>query len=280
MFPPTPPFPLDGGGSAYGYSPGAAMFSLWPFAFVFAFGRSIDDMNMTEGCTATMKHDSDSDAGTTGDTGDTGDACRPDWCCPRKDQDRPGAYEEDIHSTDHTHLPCSQPATAVPDQMLVPPKTEWSDEALETSDIPTLQRLDLAPMAGLSGVGPIDTCQSVLSIAGLTGMKGRPGGTSSSGSTSPSTLDNSQTKCGRSPPVAANSLTLECYSTGAPIPSLSGLASQQQLRVAETPTQVTSADATTRSTFGEKLAYWGDRRDGTAATVAGGDAGGEGKASV
>lgn len=163
--------------------------------------------------------------------------------------------------------------------MLVLPKAECSDEALETSVIPTLQPLDLASMAGLSGVGPIETCQSVLSIAGLAEVPARPGSLRCSDSTSPSPCSNSQGSCGRSPsapPVAASSVAWECYDTQTPIPP-SGLASHQHFPATKMPEQVTSLDATTRP-YGEIVAHWEGRRD-VAVTVGGADALGEGKAS-
>lgn len=223
----------------------------------FGFGRTIDHL-------AKIKHDGDVDT-----AGDTGEA----------DHDRAGACEEDLR-THSTHPPDSHSATADPDQLLVLPKTEWSDESLETSSVPSLQPVDLAPVAGLSGVGPIETGQSVLSIAALSEVAVHPGGPSSSGSTSPATFGNIQANHSQSPPtpsvaVAADSVTSECCVAGA-LPSSSGLSSQPQFRVMEMPAQV--MDATTRQAFGEKVAYWGERRDG-AVTLGGGDAGGDGKIS-
>lgn len=164
------------------------------------------------------------------------------------------------------------------------PKAEWSDEPLETIGIPTLQPLDLVPLAGLSGSGPIETCESVLSIAGLAGVNARPGGLSNSGSTSPATCGNAPDNCGESlpgPPVAATPLPWECYRTGAPISSFPGVPSQHQFRMTEVSGMSghVAEATTTRQTFGEKVAHREDRRN-VAMTVGGGDAGGDGKASA
>eukprot|EP00752_Nemacystus_decipiens_P005087 g4616.t1 len=227
------------------------------------FCRSIDHLAETDSGKTSIKHDSDAEAG-----GDAGEA----------DQHLVEARDEDTHSTQSPH---SHSMAVSVDQTLVLPKTEWSEDSRETSGVSTLQTVDLAPVAGLSGVGPIESCQSVLSIAGLGGVTARSGCLRGSGSTIPGTFGSIQAMHGQS--VASiptpTSLPRECYSTGAPVPSSSGLASQQQqFVVMEMPSQVTDATPR-RQVCGEKVAYWGERRDG-AVIVGGGDAGGDGKASV
>lgn len=247
-------------------------------------GRSIDHLDKSEDITTTIKPDSD--AGTISDPVN-GEAGKQGGCALCKNQglgqgqDRGGACEQDTHSM--THVPHSRSATAGPDQSSVLPKTEWPNDALETSGILTSQHQDLASVAGLAGVGQIDSnCQSILSIAGLAGSTPLPGSLSSSGSTSPATYGYRQATRSLgppSPPVAANSLPSGCYSTEAPIPLSSGLASQEPFRVTDMTAHMTDA-TTTRQPIGEKVAHWGDRRDG-AVTVGGADAaGGEGMATV
>lgn len=239
----------------------------WRFAFAFTFasGRSIDNLNNKEDGTITIQRNSYTRS--TDGTGVTSAPDKQEWRSLRKDQDRAQAYEENTH---FTHLPLSHSAAAGSDQMPVLPEID-SKKALETNGISTPRPLNLAPVATLSSVSSIETCQSVLSIAGLHGMTAWPSGPSSPNSTSSATCDNSQAAWGHSSPAApaaANSSGLECYSTGA-------LASRPQFRMAEMSAQMT--DPTTRQTFVEQVAYWGHRRDVTL-TVAGGDTEGEGKA--
>lgn len=225
-------------------------------------------MDKKDAPTTRIKHDCD--AGAAGDAGEA-------------DQDR--RAEACDGDTDPAEPPRSHSTTVRTDQTLVLPKTEWPDESLEMTGVPTrtqtLQPVDLASVAGLSGVGPVEPCQSVVSMAGIAGVAAPAGGLSGSGATGPATFgDNQATRSQDVPaPPAKAILPLGFLSTGAPVLSSSGVASQQQqqFRVLEMPAQVT--DTAARQAFGEKVAHWGERRDG-AVIVGGGDAGGDGKASV